>query len=195
MRRPNKKHIPIVAKCLWCKTEFATTTNPKDRKCCTLSCAKKYAVSKFERDGGFRKKMSSISKAAWIRGDYKLTNSGKRRFNSKGEIELRKYLQINLPEYNFTTGAIAGSGGLNPDIWSTTYKIVVEYDGAWHFKDINGQLKEKQKKDRITENWCEENGWRCIRIKEDVYKKDVCGWQQKIKNEIENGNSTVVKYY
>jgi very-short-patch-repair endonuclease len=143
----------------------------------------------------FRKKVSDKTKSAWDSGKYdELMNSGRKWFNSKGEIELREYLKVTLPEYKFTTGMLTGAGS-NPDIWSKEYKVVVEYDGAWHFKDIKSQLADKQAKDKRLEDWCVKNNWRCIRIKEEIYKKDTYYWQEQIKNEILNGSTPVVKIY
>ena len=198
--RPNEIHVPITAQCLWCRSVIETTTRSKARKCCSRTCSAKYSRSTckdIHKSEEFRLKASTHSKALWSRPDYIdkcMINSGKRRFNSKGEIELREYLKVALPEYKFTTGMLTGAGS-NPDIWSKEYKVVVEYDGAWHFKDIKGQLADKQAKDKRLEDWCVENKWRCIRIKEEVYKKDTSYWQEQIKNEILNGSTPVVKIY
>jgi very-short-patch-repair endonuclease len=200
LERPNKIHVPITAQCLWCKSLIETTTRSKAKKCCSRTCSAKYSRSTckdIHKSEEFRLKASKHSKALWSRPDYIdkcMINSGKRRFNSKGEIELREYLRTTLPEYKFTTGMLAGAGS-NPDIWSKEYKVVIEYDGAWHFKDIKGQLADKQEKDKRLEDWCIENKWRCIRIKEEVYKKDVSYWQEKIKNEILGGVASIVKMY
>jgi very-short-patch-repair endonuclease len=59
------------------------------------------------------------------------------------------------------------------------YKIVIEYDGMQHFKPIGlsenatYQFKEQQKRDEIKNQWCQNNGYKMIRItyKDDVYKK------------------------
>ena len=196
--RPNEIHVPITAQCLWCKSVIETTTCSKARKCCSRTCSAKYSRStckNVHQTDEFRKKVSDKTKSAWDSGKYdELMNSGRKWFNSKGEIELREYLKVALPEYKFTTGMLTGAGS-NPDIWSKEYKVVIEYDGIWHFKDIKGQLADKQTKDKRLEDWCVENKWRCIRIKEEVYKKDTPYWQQKIKNEILNGATPIVKMY
>ena len=194
--RPNKVHVPVTVKCLWCNSMVETTTNPKGKRCCSRTCSAKYSQStakETHRSDKFKKKMSAQTKLAWKNGVFKLINSGKRRYNSKGEIELREYLKECLPNYEFTTGMVAK--GINPDIWARKYKVIIEYDGIWHFKDIMGQLQDKQNKDRLTEQWCIDNGWRCIRIKEDLYKKNSSHWQQMIKQEVLNGTGSVVKFY
>lgn len=57
---------------------------------------------------------------------------------------------------------------LNPDLWSKKLKVVIDYDGIWHFENIHNQLEEKQRKDRILKKFCEENNYRLIRIDEDL---------------------------
>lgn len=49
-------------------------------------------------------------------------------------------------------------------------KICFEYDGDWYFKDIHGQLLDKQRKDRKLAKWCRDNGYRLIRIDERFYE-------------------------
>lgn len=108
---------------------------------------------------------------------------------SKGEINLRKRLKQNFPEANFTNGVIKKYKGisLSPDIWSKKLKIIIEYDGIWHFKDIHGQLKDKQYKDRLLVQFALENDYRLIRIDEN-YK-----WSyDDIVNLIFNCNSKII---
>lgn len=89
-------------------------------------------------------------------------------FSSKVERELRKNLQEKLSDYNFTTGSFTKYKNeiLNPDIYSRKYKIVIEYDGDWHFIDIMGQLEHKQHKDKLLYNFILESDFRLIRIDE-----------------------------
>lgn len=202
MLRPNEIHVPITVKCLWCNSMVETTTNPKDKRCCSKTCSAKYSRSKCSLET-YKKTVSDKIKSVWKAGKYDHILSTteqdgrKQYFNSKGEIELREYLKLTLPRYKFTTGMIQKTqeARINPDIWSREYKVIVEYDGIWHFEDIKGQLKDKQRKDKLVEEWCIKNGWRCIRIKEDVYKRSKEEWKEKIKNEVLNGNSPIVRFY
>lgn len=93
----------------------------------------------------------------------------KKYFNSKAEIKLREDLKINLPSYDFTTGSFTKYKGylLNPDIYSRKYKIIIEYDGIWHFVDILGQLKIKQERDLLLKDFILNSDFRLIRIDED----------------------------
>ncbi len=84
---------------------------------------------------------------------------------------------------------------LNPDLWSRKIKVIFEYDGIWHFKDIKGQLKNKQRKDALLEDFCLANDWRLVRIKEDRYLEDKDFWINKVKNTIYNNKDHITKYY
>ena len=89
-------------------------------------------------------------------------------FSSRAERELRKNLKELLPQYEFTTGSFVKYANvmLNPDIYSRKYKIVIEYDGAWHFVDIRNQLEYKQTKDRLLYKFILNSDFRLIRIDE-----------------------------
>ena len=145
----------------------------------------------------FRQKMSEVVKKGLSEGKYPQNreNKGGRRFNSKGELRLKAFIKASLPNDGFTSGMIDKKTRLNPDIWSRTRKVVVEYDGIWHFKDIHGQLADKQRRDRELEEWCVSNGWRIIRISENAYLSDVDGKSEQVVKEIITGSSSVVKIY
>ena len=73
-----------------------------------------------------------------------------RHFTSKNEVLIRDYFINNFPEDEWTFG---GSIRMNEhqmsrDLYSNKLKICFEYDGIWHFKDIHGQLEQKQLKDK-----------------------------------------------
>ena len=46
-------------------------------------------------------------------------------------------------------------------------KVIFEYDGIWHFKDIHNQLERKQKVDRNLEKFAFKKGYRLVRVDED----------------------------
>jgi hypothetical protein len=127
-----------------------------------------------------------------------LITIGKRRFNSKGEIEVRNHFINKFPEHEWTCGGFIYHGTdrmITSDLYSKKLKICVEYDGAWHFKDINGQLKKKQMKDKMLNEWCAKNGYRIIRISEDYYKKNKSLSLEKLEKEILFGKKKLVKFY
>jgi len=78
-------------------------------------------------------------------------------------------------------------------LFSKSLKVIIEYDGAWHFKDIHGQLADKQMKDRELEKWCFENNWRLIRIKEDIYKLNRQFWTRELVNSVYKSTDIVIK--
>lgn len=130
----------------------------------------------------------------------KVINNGSsknKRFTSKGEEEIKKYLKEVYKDDEWTSG-----GGfkyedtiLTRDMYSNKLKIIVEYDGIWHFKDIHGQLEKKIYKDNLLEKWTIENNWRLIRIKDEIYQKDKKTWMNILINKIYNSTDQIVKLY
>lgn len=152
-----------------------------------------------------KKKMSTASSIdnikRWQDPEYvkkRLFSIGKMRFNSKGEVEMRQHFIDKFPEHEWTQGGflILKSGNFaSRDMYSEKLKICIEYDGVWHFKDINGQLKRKQLKDKMLNEWCVDNGYRMIRISEDYYKKNKLLSLKKLEKEILFGKRKLVKLY
>jgi len=119
-------------------------------------------------------------------------------FSSKGERELRDWFINSFPNEEWTFGGplkYENISGIIRDLYSKKLKVNIEYDGIWHFEDIVGQLESKQMKDQALECWCIENGWRLIRIKDEIYQLDPIGWKNKIRNEVINGTEQIVKFY
>jgi very-short-patch-repair endonuclease len=58
---------------------------------------------------------------------------------------------------------------ISRDMYSDILKVCFEYDGIWHFKDINGQLENKKNKDKALELWCIEKGYRLVRIQDEFF--------------------------
>jgi predicted nucleic acid-binding Zn ribbon protein len=148
------------------------------------------------------RKITSISiLKKWKDPEYikkSLVNHGKRRFNSKGEIEVREYFMKKFPEHKWTSGGFIDIGNermTTVDMVSKELKMCVEYDGIWHFKDINGQLEKKQLKDKLLNEWCANNGYRIIRISEEYYKKNKSLSLEKLEKEILFGKKKLVKLY
>lgn len=96
----------------------------------------------------------------------------KKIFSSKNERYIVKYFKDHYNEDGWKSGGATKIDGVRicRDLWSDKLKICFEYDGIWHFKDIHGQLQNKQFKDRLLEKWCLENDYRLIRIDEDEYE-------------------------
>lgn len=110
---------------------------------------------------------SGFAKPGWT------STKSARKNHSKRELEIVNFFKENFPADEWKVGLIEGSirhdGVLvNPDLWSKKLKVVIEYDGVWHFKNIHNQLDYKQKVDKITTKWCLERGYRLIRIDEKL---------------------------
>lgn len=90
-------------------------------------------------------------------------------WSSKSERNLRNYFQENFIDDEWTSGGriLYNKIPISRDLYSNKLKINIEVDGIWHFKDIHGQLKDKQIKDLALNNWSTDNNWRILRIKED----------------------------
>lgn len=149
-----------------------------------------------------KRKMSNRLIENWKNEEYAnkiIKNNTNRniRFTSKGEEEIKNYLKENHKLDNWTSG-----GGfkykdkiLTRDIYSNDLKIIVEYDGVWHFKDIHGQLEEKQIKDRLLEEWVIDNDWRIVRISDDLYRKEKEKYLEILIKSIYNKSDKVIKIY
>jgi very-short-patch-repair endonuclease len=122
----------------------------------------------------------------------------RKRWNSKGELEVREQFQSLFPEDGWTFGGRLKVGEnifVARDLYSHKLKVCIEYDGIWHFKDIHHQLELKQLKDAALEKWCIKNGWRLIRISEGVYNQNKKLWFDTLVDEVRNGTSEIRKFY
>ena len=143
--------------------------------------------------------LSEYIKQLWKDPDYsKRVLNHNKCFTSKGERELRDWFINTFQNEEWTYGGsltYMNVNGIVRDLYSKKLKVCVEYDGEWHFKELIGQLQSKQMKDQALESWCIENGWRLIRIKDEIYQSDPLQWKNKIREEILKGTNQVVKYY
>lgn len=95
-----------------------------------------------------------------------------KHFNSKGEKELLNTIQNQFPQFNFTCGSlrkIAERTYKSLDIYSNELKLIIEFDGIYHFKNIYNNLDQVQLKDKLLEEWCITNNWKIIRVNEITY--------------------------
>ncbi len=120
-------------------------------------------------------------KVGFLSIEYLMTHDGvsSQKNMSKRELEIVNYFKTNFPNDEWKQGLILGGKKfegvlLNPDLWSKKLKVIIEYDGIWHFENIHNQLEEKQRKDRILKKFCEENNYRLIRIDEDLNLSFLC---------------------
>lgn len=173
--------------CPQCNNVFKVTTKPskKEKICCSSACANKYFMNDERRknliiDQTLEKRLQLSEKIKLLQQDpvyqAKMAKQFKEKthFTSKNEMIIRDFFISSFPEDGQTFG-----GGLRyntyiivRDLYSSKLKVCIEYDGIWHFKDIHGQLEQKQIKDKALEDWCIDNKQKLIRIDENIYKTD-----------------------
>jgi very-short-patch-repair endonuclease len=189
---PQKKICP---KCL---KEFIVNNKDENRTFCSRSCANSRPCLE-ETKKKISKTNSIIIKNKWLHDkEYVKKQLNKKNiFTSKGERYIRDYFIENMKIGEWTFGGLATikKEFISCDLYSRKLKVCFEYDGIWHFEDIKGQLKKKQYKDRLLEEWCLANGWRLIRIKEDIFKQNEEFWLQSIIREVIIGKEQIIKYY
>lgn len=181
--------------CSYCKKKFLSSVGVKGKKCCSIKCARTFASTFTLHTAESRERMSKTMIQKWKNDSSyankcltNLKNVGKRRFTSKGEEEIRNYIMRNHKNDEWTFGGHIHHNGVRlvRDLYSDKIKVCVEYDGVWHFKDIHGQLAEKQIKDKMLLDWCKVNGYRLIRIDESVFKTNKKQYMHKIEDWIYN---------
>lgn len=191
--------ITIEKNCLVCNTKFSYERNKnsknkkQDRITCSKTCTAKLSSSFVDKNN------ISKSMKVFIRNNpdhpFLQTWKSEKRYTSKNEILIRAHF-IGKDDWTFGTIAHYKFTQLNPDLWSRRHKIVFEYDGIWHFKDIHGQLRKKKLKDKLLEIWCSKNGYRLIRISEEKFKeKEFEYWIKFLENEFFNGTQSILKIY
>lgn len=176
----------FIVNCYKCRTQFEVLEREnkfpkKDKYFCCQSCANKRVhtiatkrlISKKHKLNPI---FSELAKKLWQDPEYitKQLKNNKRKFTSKGEEEIRKYFMETYPDDGWTFGGhlLIDEIGLIRDLYSKKLKICVEYNGIWHYKDIHGQLAEKQLKDKKLKKWCRINGYKLIIVKDDEYRKN-----------------------
>lgn len=161
--------------CKFCQKQITNIDNTFCNNSCSMSYnnlhfKEKYLCKDFSyMTPEWRQNIREKTIKNWNLGVYKLQP---KYFSSKIEREISNYFVINYPDQNWKTGGrlkLSDTEYLSRDLYSDDLKVCFEYDGIWHFKDINGQLARKQRKDKLLEEWCIANNYRLIRIEEGHY--------------------------
>jgi len=164
--------------CNNCKTYFFVYEREskfpiKEKYFCSRSCANTRNHSNETKE-----KISISIKNKWEDPNYaeKCINSlsNNRNFSSKGEREILRILKEKYINDEWTSGGLLKykNERIQRDIFSKKLKVCIEYDGIWHFKNINGQLKRKQYKDNLLNEWCVINNYRILRVRDGRYIYD-----------------------
>lgn len=91
--------------------------------------------------------------------------------SSKGEKKVKEWLKMNNINYIYDEqyfNDLLGVGGnpLRPDFILPDYKIWIEYDGEFHFRDFykDGRYETLKIHDKRKNEYAKEHGWKMIRI-------------------------------
>ena len=197
----SKKAPDIIRKCPVCGKEFHTVAwGKRSRKGCSRSCA-----STRPQTEETKLKISNAVHLKWKEDPEYAAKCSKNwtldgtveYFTSQGERELRQFFQSEYPSQNWTWGGrlLVNGVAVSRDLYSDTMETCIEYDGVWHFIDITGQLEDKISKDNALEYWCDKNGYRLIRIEDEVYKEDPAFWQERVAREVSEGTEALRVFY
>lgn len=191
------KSYPIEKKCPRCLNSFTVLSHSSNKTYCSRFCSNSRPQT-IKTKQKIAKSVSIKSKQLWNNPEYieKQLNRPK-MFTSKGEVEIRTFFIQYLKADGWTFGGCLSFGNvrLTRDLYSEKLKVCIEYDGVWHFKDIKGQLADKQNKDRLLEEWCLKNRYRLIRLKDDLYRSNRSFWLKTLLGEVYFGTEKVVKFY
>ena len=167
----------------------------KEKYFCSRSCANKRNHT-IETKNKISKSNSIAIKNKWANDkDYaKKVLQNNIYFTSKGERLVRDYFINSYPDEEWTFGGnltYNNISGITRDLYSNKLKICIEYDGIWHFKDIKGQLKSKQEKDKALEMWCLDNNYKLIRIQDELFQNDPEKWLIELREYFNDKNSII----
>jgi endogenous inhibitor of DNA gyrase (YacG/DUF329 family) len=188
-------------KCAKCEKDFIVNERSKlypkkDNYYCSRSCANYRPYKDRILSKESRKKISDSVKKMWQNNEYLKKQSNNRKYTSKVERIIREYFINKYPDDEWTFGGsiLFEDQIIVRDLYSKKLQINFEFDGIWHFKDINGQLKKKKLKDKLLETWSIENDWRLIRIS-DWYYHNIDNPLNFIEDLIYHDNRKIIKYY
>lgn len=89
---------------------------------------------------------------------------------STGELRIMNFLEANGIEYirEYTERDLKSAFGFHLffDFYLPDYDVAIEFDGIYHYKPVEGQLKlfYQQKRDWAKNHYCKKNGIKLLRI-------------------------------
>ena len=117
-------------------------------------------------------KIRCVKHDYWFEDNFhKITTNVERKccpkeWQSKANLLIKEILDKhnikNIPEYTFKDCKYKKE--LPFDFYLPDYKIVIEYQGEWHFNDFKGNLKIQQKRDQIKREYCIKNNIKEVEI-------------------------------
>lgn len=180
LRVARRERLEVKVNCKECGKEFALTLTEarlksgKYRHFCSSVCAHRQGSKNVDYEI-ISQKMKEHPVGCFSL-EWKLAHPDakcSRKNFSKRELEIVSFLKEKFPDDCWKQGFIDGTRKhdgfiLSPDCHSDKLKVVIEYDGIWHFENIHNQLERKQNVDRALLKYCKENGYRLIRIDEGL---------------------------
>ena len=98
----------------------------------------------------------------------KCTNCSNLSLGEKYIIEYLndKNIDFYYDEVYFKDLVGCGGGKMRPDFILPSYKVWIEFDGAFHYRDFyhDGSFETQQENDKIKDEYAEEHGYKMIRI-------------------------------
>lgn len=196
-RTRKKNLVKTINECRQCHAKISNRS-----KYCTVACSNIATKTGIYMSQETKEKHRTAAKLLWLSKEYRqkqadnnVTNN--KRFSSKSEVEARDHFKSKFPEDGWTFGGALRCEDLyiTRDLYSPSLKVCIEYDGIWHFKDIHGQLEDKQAKDKALELWCIKNDWRLIRIKDEIYLNNKQGVLKELEYFAYYSQETITKLY
>lgn len=86
------------------------------------------------------------------------TNKFKNGSKSKAELELKKVLYDKFPEILISYNDRVILNGLELDVYIPSLNYAVEWNGIFHYVNINGKLEKVQERDKLKQVLCRERG-------------------------------------
>ena len=127
----------------------------------TKSSNKKYKFVCYECLKEFKSSITHVNKGTWCPECSK----------SKGEIKIKIWLNYNgimyIHDEPYFKDLLSDKGNpLRPDFILPDYKIWIEYDGEFHYKEtsIKNNLEKQKYHDKSKDEYAKKHGWKLIRI-------------------------------
>jgi very-short-patch-repair endonuclease len=164
------------------KSKFWSNKNEVIPRNVFISSGKKYLFKCQTCNNSFDSNLNNIVSGSWCP-------------HCKHKTELKLFEWLKQLKYNVKKeSSFIWSKGKRFDFILDQLKLIIELDGAQHFKQIsNWQSPEKtQENDALKNKLANENGYRIIRICQEIVWNDTEDWKNQL-NEAINKNNKIIK--
>ena len=163
--------------------ERSTKFPSKQKYYCSRSCANSRNISKLHLRQIWtqqKKEKAKVQarvnmKKLWQNEQYANRQLNRDKFfTSKGQRLIRDTIISNHPDDNWTWGCLNKKFKelvFRPDMFSHKLKLVFQYDGIGHFKNIykDYDFQKGKLKQALLQQWCIQNGYKLLRISESWF--------------------------